>query len=807
MPRDGILPMTGKITIFKNITSTATGFNRDPTVIFDRIRSGNSKELISRIRLCEEKGEANDLKKTLPSICFSGTFSRRCAEGLIKHSGLICLDFDHLGDQFQAWRDTLTAWENTYAIFTSPSGKGLKVLVKIPPVAEDHKAYFDAIAEHWDCEFFDKNTSDVSRVCYESYDPDIYINHDALPWLTKAEPDEDNVGSTDVAIRVVSESRIIDNLDKWFNRKFTAASGRSNNIYRFANALNSFGVPQIEAERHLLNYIDTTPRGTDKKPFLEPEIKAVVRSAYKRTDRHGTRFFEDTNTKAAIEKMVRSGKGTEDIIRQFPSIKEDIPAAIEHVKDTISVTDFWNYNEKGKVVLSPHQYKFFLEQNQFFKFFPEGSNGFVFVQIDSNLLSDTTSSRIKDFILDYLMKRSDVGYMPYDYMANQTRLFKDDYLSMLDTAQVALKSDTETTCYLYYSNCAVEVTPTATKQIDYLDLDGFVWKKHVINREFKGTVDPSGGMFSKFVNLIAGGSKDRFNSLCSVAGYLLHSHKTSAKNKAIIFNDEAISDNPNGGSGKGLFCNAIGHMKRVSVLDGKQFSFEKSFPYQTVGADTQILVFDDVRKNFAFENLFSLITEGITLEKKNKDAIHIPVHKSPKIVINTNYTIGGVGGSFERRKFEVELSSHFGAHHTPYDEFGKMLFDEWDAKDWQEFDSFMIACVQYYLSNGLVSHEFNNLDARKFIKETCSEFVEWATNDNLHLNQRLDKKLIFEAFLEEYNDLKKWLTQRKFTSWIEVYGKKHGYDVTSGKSVYRWIMLSDGQSIDQPLTDEDDGDF
>jgi hypothetical protein len=254
-------------------------------------------------------------------------------------------------------------------------------------------------------------------------------------------------------------------------------------------------------------------------------------------------------------------------------------------------------------------------------------------------------------------------------------------------------------------------------------------------------------------------------------------------------NDELISDNPNGGSGKGMFCNAISHMKRVATLDGKQFSFEKSFPYQTVGADTQVLVFDDVRKNFAFEQLFSLITEGITLEKKNKDAIHIPVSRSPKVVITTNYTIGGVGGSFERRKFEIEFSSYFGSHHTPFDEFGKMLFDDWDATEWQRFDAFMIGCVQFYLSHGLVAHESVNLEQRKFIKETCSEFVEWAIDENLPKNQRLDKAARFTAFVGEYKDFERTLSQRKFTSWMEAFGNFYGHKVTQGKSDMRWILF------------------
>jgi len=41
--------------------------------------------------------------------------------------------------------------------------------------------------------------------------------------------------------------------------------------------------------------------------------------------------------------------------------------------------------------------------------------------------------------------------------------------------------------------------------------------------------------------------------------------------------------------------------------------------------------------------LFSVVTEGLTLEKKNKDAIKIPFSKSPKIAITTNYAIKGSG--------------------------------------------------------------------------------------------------------------------------------------------------------------------
>jgi hypothetical protein len=776
--------MSEKITVFKNITATSAGFHRSIDFVLDRIRKGNSKELLSLIRLESEKEKRNELKKGLPSICFSGTFKNRSIAGLIKASGVICLDFDGFEDAetLQTWRDTLTAWEYTYALFTSPSGDGLKLLVRIPAEAEKHKAYFDAIAEVWDCAYFDKGTSDISRVCYESYDPDLYHNTEALTWVAVAEPDEETIGynEDECRIPVTSENRIISNLTQWWERKYGMTSkARNVNMFKFANALNSFGINQNEAERHLTQYAQTD--------FTANEISRVVKSAYKRTERHATRFFEDDHARTKVEKLVRAGKKEKDIAKMLPEIS-DIQSALESVKDTMAVTDYWHYNEKGKIALSPHKYKFFLEQNQFCKFFPEGSLSYLFVKIESNLLEDTSPAFIKDYVLNELMQRADVGYAPYDFMANQTRLFKDDYLSMLETAEVNLKKDTEDTCYLYYHNCALEVKPNGVRVIDYIDLDGFVWKKHVIARDYLPATD-GGGQYERFLRLVTANSEQRFNSFRSVIGYLLHSYKTSAHNRAIIMNDELISDNPNGGSGKGMFCNAIGHMKRVTTLDGKQFSFEKSFPYQTVGADTQVLVFDDVRKNFAFEQLFSLITEGITLEKKNKDAIYIPVSRSPKLVITTNYTIGGVGGSFERRKFEIEFSSHFGAHHTPFQEFGCMLFDDWKADEWARFDSFMIGCVQYYLSNGLVAHESVNLELRKFIKETCSEFVEWATDENLPCNQRLDKAVRFSAFVSEYKDYERTLSQRKFTSWMDIYGKHYGYKVTQGKSEMRWIMF------------------
>ncbi len=375
-------------------------------------------------------------------------------------------------------------------------------------------------------------------------------------------------------------------------------------------------------------------------------------------------------------------------------------------------------------------------------------------------------------------------------MAGTPKYFKDDYLNILDETAIYFKEDTIDKSYIYFRNGAVEVSKDGVTIIDYLNLDGFVWKKHIIDFDFEVTENINCD-FSRFIELVSHNDEQRINALTSTIGYLMHSFKTSANNKAVILNDETISENPNGGSGKGIFWNALSKVKRLSDINGKSFSFEKSFPYQTVSADTQILVFDDVQKNFKFENLFSVITEGITLEKKNKDAIKIPVSKSPKIIITTNYTLGGIGGSFERRKWELEFSSYFSSKHTPLNEFGRMLFDEWDKSEWLKFYNYMITCLRMYLINGLIAHDFKNLDIRKFIKETSHEFYEWVNESNIIFNERLSKALLYNEIKNEYPDLAKWLSAKRFSQWLESYCKFKGYDFELGKDNIngRYILI------------------
>jgi len=771
------------VTIYKSFGEVSAGYNRDVYYILDRIKSGKSKSIVDRIR----NGE--DLKKTLPAILFSGTFRQRNDTSIIKHSGLICLDFDKF-DSVQAleqYRATLIEDAYTFCVFISPSGNGLKVLVKIPQDVKNHKGYFDTLRAKYNSKHFDIACSNISRICFESYDPNIHINNDSLIWSELPIPDIYENDNTQINIPIRSENRIVDNILKWFSKYSMSAGERNNNLFKLAVAMNDYGVAKNVCESVCLNY--------QSKDFTQREIQTIVKSAYQKTASFGTKFFEDNFTKEKIEKAIRSGKDTKNIKKQFPELKEsEFENAFENVKENISVTDFWEYSQKGNISILHHKFKYFLQERNFFKFYPSGTNGFIFIEIFENLIDECSKDKIKDYVLNYLEFKEDIGMKPFNYMAEKTKYFTNEYLSFLETKEVKLLEDTIDNCYLYFKNKVICISKNKIEEIDYIDSTGYIWRNQIIDRNYTN-ITANDSVYSCFLMLVADNDSQRYDSLRSVIGYLLHSFKTSSNNKAIILNDETISETPNGGSGKGIFWNSLSQMKKLNSLDGKTFSFGDTFKYQTVSADCQILVFDDVKKNFDFESLFSLITEGITLERKGLLAIKLPVNKSPKIMITTNYTVGGVGGSFERRKFEVEFSSYFNASRTPLQEFNHLLFDEWSEMEWCKFDNFMIQCVQFYLSNGLVQHQFKNLELRKFITKTSQEFYEF-TNDAEHmpLNIRIYNQKIFEDFISEYPDFKKFLTRRRFKAWVDLYAKHKGIEIKHERDSHGvYFELLDGK--------------
>ena len=794
--------MTRNVTIFQNIRDTDTPFYRDVNIILDRIRegAGATKDVVKRIRLEKNKSERNEIKKLLPAICFSGTFKKRLDSALEAHSGLICLDFDGFEKQKELLQSKETISKNKYvfSVFISPSGNGLKVLVKIPADVENHTNYFNSLERHFNSPYFDKTSKNISRVCYESYDPLIHVNINSSIWDIIEEPEYTEISKIrdQVTIAITDENKIVDILVRWWQKKYPMQEGQRNqNAYVLAMAFNDFGINKSLAA-YVLNQYATSD-------FSLTEISTTIDSAYRHVANFGTKYYEDDERINSIKAKLRRGVSKKEIKLQLKDSgldEETIDSVLNKVEDENSKMSFWTKNDKGAIKIEHILFKLFLEDSGFYKFCPEGSRNYVFVKVTNNLIDHTTEKEIKDYVLNHLLELDD--YSIYNYFADQTRFFKDDFLTLLSTIEIYFIADSKDSAYLYYKNCAVKITKDAIKTIDYLDLGGYVWKDHVIDRNFN-ICDITGECdFKKFISNINGGDDSRVKTMESTLGFLQHGYKNLSFCPAVILNDEVISDNPEGGTGKGLIMNALSNMKKLVVIDGKSFNFEKSFPYQLVSADTQILCFDDVKKHFDFERLFSVITEGLTLEKKNKDAIKIPFSKSPKVALTTNYAIKGAGNSFARRKWELELHQYYSMSFTPRDDFGRMMFGDWNDDEWCEFDNYMIGCLKFYLNAGLVKSKFVNLKIRQLSAETCHEFIDWCglvdsndSSDNIPSNVRLYKNELYSNFIEEHPDYgargKMTISRTKFYKWLVSYAiYKEGIMPEEDRDhIGRWIII------------------
>ena len=765
------------VTIFQSIKDTSTPFHRGVMGILIRIKEGTSKDLVKRIRSEKNKTERNELKKQLPAICFSGTFNKRNDNALLEHSGLICLDFDGYEKQkvLLEDKDMLTKNKFVFSAFVSPSGNGLKVLVKIPADAENHQNYFNSLEKYFNSVYFDKTSKNISRVCYESYDPLIYINENSSIWDKIEEPEYQEVTRNVDAptITITDENKIVDILIKWWVKKYPMSEGqRNHNAYILAMALNDFGINRSLAS-YVLNQYAT-------ESFDLAEIQRTIDSAYANKQNFGTKAYQDEERINQIRAKMRRGVPKKEIRIQLQDSNLDsdvIETVLTKIEEENSKQTFWSKSDKGVIKIIHIQFKQFLEDSGFYKYCPEGGKNYVFVKVTNNLVDHASEKEIKDFVLTHLLDLDDVSV--YNYFADNTRFFKEEFLSMLSTIEIYFIEDSKDIAYLYYRNCAVKITKKDIIPIDYLDLGGYVWKDHVIDRVFSLCDVRESCYYNRFIENICGNDTSRVESMQSTIGFLMHGYKNLSFCPAVILNDEVISDNPEGGTGKGLFMNALSHMKKVVTIDGKSFTFERSFAYQLVSADTQILVFDDVKKHFDFERLFSVVTEGLTLEKKNKDAIKIPFSKSPKIAITTNYAIKGAGNSFARRKWELELHQYYNKNYTPLDEFGKLMFGEWNDDDWCEFDNYMVGCLKSYLATGLVKSKFVNLKVRQLSAETCHDFIEWCglvdgfENKMLEPNKRIRTNELYSDFVDNYPDYgprsRMTVSRQKFAKWVYSY--------------------------------------
>ncbi|MEY3498666.1 MAG: hypothetical protein RL308_335, partial [Bacteroidota bacterium] len=169
--------------------------------------------------------------------------------------------------------------EFTFASFISPSGNGLKILVKINSDKADHKEAFLLVQAHYESILkleIDKSGKDVTRLCFYSWDENLYLNENATTFvtlsavempLTETQPEP----KTKNPEPLLDYDAIYNHCVNFTEKKVQFVNGSRNVfVHQLACNLNRKGVALQQALGYIL-----TDFGYDEK-----EVTQAVNSAY-----------------------------------------------------------------------------------------------------------------------------------------------------------------------------------------------------------------------------------------------------------------------------------------------------------------------------------------------------------------------------------------------------------------------------------------------------------------------------------------------------------------------------------------------
>ena len=259
--------------------------------ILNDIRTGRWQHEVDQVRTAfalQGKDAANQLKGQLPAFTPSGTFSQRRNDALIDHSGLLVLDFDGLGAHLDEVRKLVQACPHTLACFVSPKGDGLKVVAQIQPDAKLHSSSWTAVADHYAalCGVApDPARKDVAGLCFVSFDPDLYLNEEAM-MLTAgmaggtmgSRPLSDFLGAPGVAPRIQELIR------QGVPEGSGPHGGRNASAFWIACQLRDGGHDQASVEKYFLEFASHC-----QPPLLLKEAIRTAASAFTRSARDPAR--------------------------------------------------------------------------------------------------------------------------------------------------------------------------------------------------------------------------------------------------------------------------------------------------------------------------------------------------------------------------------------------------------------------------------------------------------------------------------------------------------------------------------------
>lgn len=487
----------------------------------------------------------------------------------------------------------------------------------------------------------------------------------------------------------------------------------------------------------------------------------------------------------------------------------------EHKKKEMdeSVKGFWDVADNLKITISRNRLIQFLADRGFGLYFlDETKKAFDFVKQTNRQIEIVNTTQIAQYVNEYLKALPDEfdgitrEKLVEAFLRGIDTYASKGFLAMIPAVYPDFLKDTRECSYFSFRNGAIEVGMNGLlRSVSYEDLNKDVWKSSVIDFDIK--IDPEynimdGGEYAQFIQKATGDDATRYLHAMTITGYMLHRYKDPARAYGIILAEETEKENEGGGTGKSLLIKGVSKLRNVVTIDGKTDKADKSFRFQRVSPDTELMSVEDCSKKTNFEDYYPAITEGITAERKNQHEVFIPYDRSPKLAFTTNYTLSNIGNHAKRRQRVLEFSNFFSPERTPETHFGHLLFVDWDKDEWNRFYNFMFWAVGMYLNEGIREMDNSQSIRRKQIRQNFSEeFLDWW--DGYAANGRIDFKLsadLYNDFTAIHEVEPKEFSKKRFKTAMEHASNIFGYRFekelkkdgeNKGKPMYRVIDVID----------------
>jgi hypothetical protein len=315
--------------------------------------------------------------------------------------------------------------------------------------------------------------------------------------------------------------------------------------------------------------------------------------------------------------------------------------------------------------------------------------------------------------------------------------------------------------------------------------------------------------------------------ICAM-GYLLHRYKDEANTYAIWSMDYVMrdSDKSQGGTGKSLFGKSLFHLMQYTVLDGRDRNLtQNKHIFENVTEHTDYMLLDDGAKYLDFNFFFSSVTSFMKVNPKGTKGFDLMFKDTPKLHISSNFPPMEADDSTLRRLWFLAFSDyyHYNAsgeyreQRLPKDEFGKNLFQNFDADEWNSFLNMAALSVKSYMNFGKMEPPMHELMANTFRNKLGPNFMQWAnfffqvdaeTKEAENLNCYLHRRKMYESYKMEvpgditpngfkdklvmYARMKYWNLNPKNVKYVQDDGrisKKVMYNPQFDNRTKTWVLL------------------